>query len=275
MAKPEKSRHKMRLGEIFLQQGLLTEEQLEAALSEQKRSGGKLGRVCIDSGYLNEDQVSVALARQLQVPFVDLKHVDVKPDLVMLLAETLARRFRAIVLEETDSDYAVGFADPTDLFAFDEITRILKRDVRLAVVSESLLLQTIDRTYRRTEEIRGLALALGAEHGASVIALGGVGLPGQSARLCEVVGVAQRLGRTSIDLRRIYHGAESPGAVLLGAIDRLPGHLESLAAGAFIPLVLQGMAVAGTPAPVAKARRHHRAHAARGQGVEPAVIGKR
>lgn len=176
MGKPEKIRQKIRIGEIFLQQGLLTEDQLEAALSEQKRSGGKLGRVCIDSGYLNEDQVSVALARQLQVPFIDLKHVDVKTDLVMLLAETLARRFRAIVLEETDSDYAVGFADPTDLFAFDEITRILKRDVRLAVVSESLLLQTIDRTYRRTEEITGLALELGAELGDSIIDLGGAGL---------------------------------------------------------------------------------------------------
>ena len=179
MVNPERIRQKIRLGEIFLQQGLLTEDQLEAALSEQKRSGGKLGRVCIDSGYLNEDQVSVALARQLQVPFIDLKHVDVTPDLVMLLPEALARRFRAIVLDETVSGYSVGFADPTDLFAFDEITRLLKRDVTLAVVSESLLLQTIDRTYRRTEEISGLALELGAELGDSVIDLGGVGqLPG-------------------------------------------------------------------------------------------------
>jgi MSHA biogenesis protein MshE len=176
MGNPEKIRQRIRLGEIFLQQRLLTEEQLEAALSEQKRTGGKLGRVCIDSGYLSEDQVSVALARELQVPFIDLKHIDVTPDLVMRLPETLARRFKAIVLEETDGDYSVGFADPTDLFAFDEITRTLKRDIRLAVVSESLLLQTIDRIYRRTEEISGLALELGAELGDSAIDLGGVGL---------------------------------------------------------------------------------------------------
>ena len=172
MGKPEK----IRIGEIFIQEGLLSEDQLNAALSEQKRSGRKLGRACIDLGYLNEDQVSVALARQLHVPFVDLTHVDVKPDVVMRLPEALARRFRAIVLDDAGASYSVGLADPTDLFAYDEITRILKREIQLAVVSESLLLQTIDRIYRRTEEISGLAQELGAELGESVIDLGGVGL---------------------------------------------------------------------------------------------------
>ena len=172
MGRPEK----IRLGEILLQQKLLTDDQLKAALDEQKRSGRKLGRIFIDSGFLTEDQIGGALARQLQVPFINLKHFNIKPEIATLLPETLARRFRAIVLEDSGTYCRVGMADPTDLFAYDEINRVLKRDIQLAVVSESALLQNIDRVYRRTEEISGLAQELGEELGEAVIDLGGIGL---------------------------------------------------------------------------------------------------
>ena len=69
------------------------------------------------------------------------------------------------MLEDTGAFYRVGMADPTDLFGYDEITRMLKRDIELAVVTESQLLQTIDRVYRRTEEISGLAQELGRGNG--------------------------------------------------------------------------------------------------------------
>ena len=163
MGRPEK----IRLGEILLQQNLLTQDQLKSALEEQKRSGRKLGRIFIDSGNVTEEQISGALARQLNVPFIDLKHFNIRADVATRLPETLARRFRAIVLDETGASYRVGMADPTDLFAYDEINRVLKRDIELAVVGESMLLQAIDRIYRRTEEISGLALELGQELGES------------------------------------------------------------------------------------------------------------
>ncbi len=161
MGRPEK----IRLGEILLQQKLLTEDKLKAALEEQKRSGRKLGRIFIDAGFVTEEQIGSALARQLQVPYINLKHFNIRPEVATRLPETLARRFRAIVLEDTGMFYRVGMADPTDLFAYDEINRVLKREIQLAVVGESLLLQTIDRVYRRTEEISGLALELGEELG--------------------------------------------------------------------------------------------------------------
>jgi len=161
MARPEK----VRLGEILLQQGLLAEAQLREALEEQKRTGRKLGRVFVDKGFVSEEQISTALARQLQVPYVNLKQFTVKPELAAKLPETQARRFRALVLEDGGSFFRVAMADPTDLFAYDEITRFLKREIQLAVVTETLLLQTIDRVYRRTEEISGLAQELGLELG--------------------------------------------------------------------------------------------------------------
>ena len=156
MARPEK----IRLGEILIQQNLLSPEQLEQALVEQKRTGRKLGRVFIDSGYVTEKQISEALARQLDIPFIDLSQFNVQSQEVQKLPEAQARRFRAVVLEDRGSTYFVGMADPSDLFAYDELVRVLKRDIELAVVQESMLLQVVDRTYRLTDEISHLAMEL-------------------------------------------------------------------------------------------------------------------
>jgi MSHA biogenesis protein MshE len=163
MGRPEK----VRLGEILIQQKLLSEERLKLALDEQKKSGRRLGRVVIEKGFVTEEQISRALARQLNIPYISLKHFNLKRDVVARLPETQARRFRALVLEDTGHAYKVALADPTDITAYDEIHRILKRDIDLMVVTETELLRVIDSTYRRTEEITGLAHELEVEVGDS------------------------------------------------------------------------------------------------------------
>ena len=159
-ASPTPRPQRLRLGEILVAQKLISQEQLKVAIEEQKRSGRRLGRVFVDLGLLTEDKVAQALARQLNLRHVDLKSHSFNRAVVTKLPESAARRFRAIALEERGAAIAVGMADPTDLFAFDELTRILKRDVEPAVVSESQLLQALDQVYRRTEEISGLAKEL-------------------------------------------------------------------------------------------------------------------
>jgi len=196
MARPEK----VRLGEILLQQGMLTEQQLREALDEQKRSGRKLGRVFVDRGFVSEEQISNALARQLQVPYVNLKQFTVKAETAARLPEAQARRFRALVVEEDASSFRVAMADPTDLFAYDELSRFLKREIQLAVVTETLLLQTIDRVYRRTEEITGLAQELGQELGETSIdfaALGG----GTTVEDAPVVRLLQSVFEDAVGVR--------------------------------------------------------------------------
>ncbi len=168
MARPEK----IRLGDLLVQQKLLSQDQLKFALEEQKRSGRKLGRVLVDNAFVSEDQISEALAKQLNIPYINLKYYNVNLDIVRRLSESQARRFRALALEERNGALLVGMGDPTDLFAFDEITRLLKRDIELAVVTEGQLLETIDRVYRRTEEISGLARELSEDLGDTYIDFG-------------------------------------------------------------------------------------------------------
>ncbi len=154
---------KLRLGDLLIQAGLLSEPQLQIALQDQKRTGAKLGRTVIDLGFVGEARLLTALSEQLKIPFVELKHFKFDNQLVQSLPEALARRFRAIVLSREGGGLLVGMSDPLDLFAQDELERILKTRVNPAVVREAELLATLDLVYRRTSEIASIAGELEGE----------------------------------------------------------------------------------------------------------------
>ncbi|HUF74418.1 MAG TPA: GspE/PulE family protein [Gammaproteobacteria bacterium] len=157
------TRERIRLGDLLLERKLISEQNLKDALTEQRNTGRKLGRVLVDIGAISDVELHRALAEYLDIPYVDLAHMSLDAKIVRLLSETHARRYRALVLRDDKSGLLVGMADPTDIFAFDELSRVLGRPVRLALVQESALLRTIDIVYRRTDEIVSLAEELDEE----------------------------------------------------------------------------------------------------------------
>ncbi len=163
---------KARLGDLLLENKVISKEQLETALADQRKSGRRLGRVLIENGYLTEDALLDFLSRQLRIPYIDLRRYTFVPEVVHLIPEAYARRFRAVALREEDGALLVGLADPVDIFAHDEITRLVQRPLKLAVVKEGDLLKALDVIYRRTEEISGLAAELEEELSAYDIDLG-------------------------------------------------------------------------------------------------------
>ena len=154
---------KIRIGDLLVSSEVITEEQLMASLARQKESGQKLGRVLIEAGLIDEDQFLSFLSQQLEIPFVDLKRFNFDVTLIQRLPETYARRYRALLLSDEGATLLVGMADPMDIFAFDELERILEQPIRQAVVRESELLSTLDLVYRRTEEIATFAEELDEE----------------------------------------------------------------------------------------------------------------
>src|SRR5690242_2844062 len=186
MGRPEK----IRLGDLLIAQKVISQEQLKVALDQQKKSGRRLGRVLVEQGFASDEHICEAISRQLNVPYINLKFYNFNHDLIRRLPEAQARRFRAVVLEDKRAAYLVGMADPTDLFAFDEISRLLKREIQAAVVSEALLLQTIDRIYRRTDEISGLAKELERDLGDTYVDFGALGM-GVGAEEAPVVKMLQ------------------------------------------------------------------------------------
>ena len=195
MGRPEK----IRLGDVLVAQKAISQDQLRIALEQQKKSGRKLGRVLVEQGFVNDEQICDAISRQLNIPYINLKFYNFNQDVVRRLPEAQARRFRAVVLEDRRANCLVGMADPTDLFAYDELGRILQRDIEVAVVSESLLLQTIDRIYRRTEEISGLAKELERDIGDSYVDFGALGA-GVGAEEAPVVKLLQSVFEDAVQV---------------------------------------------------------------------------
>ena len=160
-----KDLRKIRIGDLLIQEGFITDAQLGDALASQKTTGRKLGRTLIELGFIEEDEMLGLLSRQLNIPFIQLRNYDFQREVALRLPETYARRFRAVVLKEESGNLLVGMADPTDIFGFDELTRILQQPLSLVVVRESELLDSLDFLYRRTEEISSLAEELEDELG--------------------------------------------------------------------------------------------------------------
>ncbi len=154
---------KIRIGDLLVQNRIISHDQLMNALSEQKKTGRKLGRTLIDLHFISETDLLNFLSRQLQIPFLDIAQYKRKPEVCKELPENLARRFRVMLLESNTNDVLLAMADPTDLMGLDEISRVLKKRIRQAVVRESDLLNSIDQAYRRTEEISNLAEQLSDE----------------------------------------------------------------------------------------------------------------
>lgn len=244
MARPEK----IRLGDLLVQQKLITTEQLQFALDQQKRSGRKLGRVLADNAFVTEDQISEALARQLNIPFINLKHYNVNLETARRLPENQARRFRCVVLEDGKRAALVGMTDPTDMFAYDEVSRILRCDIDLAVVTEGQLLETLDRVYRHTEELGSLARMLSKDSGGTSPATGEAGAQDEE-QLVKLLDEAMQMRASDIHIEPLHTGWQIRLRID-GALHVQPG-MDSKEIAALLPRLKQmaGLDVAATTIP--------------------------
>jgi MSHA biogenesis protein MshE len=157
-------RLKMRLGDLLVQDGMISESQLQQALADQKQNGRKLGVTLIDLGFIAEHDLLEFLARQLNIPLIELGDRKISEQVVNLIPEVQARRHRALVIEADEKTALVGMSDPADLAAVDAISQYIQpRDLRLAVVPDADLLEAFDNLYRRTKDIAQFAKELQTE----------------------------------------------------------------------------------------------------------------
>lgn len=154
---------RVRIGDLLVAKGLISGDQLLIALEEQKRSGKKIGKALIDLGFVTETAFLQSLSNHFRFPFVDLGRFRINNEFVKHLPENHARRFRALLLSEQSEGYLIGMGDPLDLLAIDELEKILKKSILPAFVREQELLDTLDRAYRRQDQIASIALELEGE----------------------------------------------------------------------------------------------------------------
>lgn len=142
---------KKKLGELLLEVGLITEEQLKHAIEVQNKTGEKLGKVLIKLGYVTESQILEALEFQLGIPHVDLQKYYIDPDVAKLIPEAVAKRHTIIPIKKDEDGILVAMADPLNIFALDDVRIITKQNVKPLIASEGSILKAIDRIYGREQ----------------------------------------------------------------------------------------------------------------------------
>lgn len=158
---------RMPLGEVLVAQGVISLEQLQQALDEQKQSGGALGRIIKELGFCTESDIMVALGRQAGMEVVNLPEIDIPTEVIDMVQPLMAETYRIIPVkysEETKS-LTIAMADPNNMHAIDELRFLLNCNVIGAVSTEDDIREALEKYYasKSNESFADLLNALGSE----------------------------------------------------------------------------------------------------------------
>ena len=154
---------KLRLGELLIKEGLLTDEQLQQALTRQKETGRRLGAVLQDLAFVTDIAIARLLAAQLKFPFFEPLLENVDTAIAKRLSELQVRKLRALPVGLNGDNIRVAVVDPTDWQAVDELPKLLRGAIDIEVIAESGLHALIDRIYSNNDNMQGLAKQLSDE----------------------------------------------------------------------------------------------------------------
>ena len=147
---------KMRIGEMLLAQGYITQEQLDKALETQKTSGKRLGRTLVDLGYMPEERLIEILSRQFEVPYVKLDNFDIDPNAYTYLPEDMCKQYRVVPLfvqksederRQVRSVLTIAMTDPTNMRTISIVKFKVRMDVEVVMASDADVQKCIERVF--------------------------------------------------------------------------------------------------------------------------------
>ncbi|MEO7712985.1 MAG: ATPase, T2SS/T4P/T4SS family [Gemmatimonadaceae bacterium] len=141
-----------RLGDLLVREGLITREQLEKALQEQKQNGTRVGYNLVKLGFIAETELTKMLARQFKMPAVDLSRFEVDPRIAKLIPADLAIKHLVLPLKRDGRTLTVAMADPTNLGVLDDLKFITRYDIFPVIGGEFTLKSAIDKIYESSAD---------------------------------------------------------------------------------------------------------------------------
>ena len=142
------------LGELLVQEKLLTDRQLEEALEFQKKNGVPIGSALIAMGLVSEEDMAQALSRQLGYPCVDLDQFEVYPDVINLIPFEIAQKYMIMPIHRIRSFLTLAMVDPTDLTALEDVKFRTGLSIQPVITSESSLKNAINKYYGSSYSLR-------------------------------------------------------------------------------------------------------------------------
>ncbi len=161
---------KVRLGDLLIENGLITEAQLKVALNESKKNGKKLGETLVDLDYIDEQTIIDILSKQLGIDKITIDDIHFEKSLKDVLPEKLARKFKVVPVDFKDNEIIVATNDPTNIFMLDEIGRITKKEIIPAIITKDDLFSALekiygteDRLYKIVNDVENKIVELGSD----------------------------------------------------------------------------------------------------------------
>jgi len=143
----------LKLGEMLEKAGLITEEQLKEALEAQTKNGGKLGYNLVMLGYVQEDDITQLLSEQYGVPSINLRHFEIDDAVIKLIPAEVVQKYLVIPVNRTGATLTLAMADPTNVFAMDDIKFMTGYNVEPVVASEIAIRESAEKYYGSTHAL--------------------------------------------------------------------------------------------------------------------------
>lgn len=155
---------KKRIGDILIEQGVITQEQLFEALKQQRTTGKKVGEMLVELGYITESKLIDILGAQLDVQHIILDGIKIAPELASLISEEMCKKYKVIPVYMRDDTITIAMADPTDLRTIDHIKFVTGREIDVMMASEKQILATIPRIYEdKQKQLHDILQKVGGE----------------------------------------------------------------------------------------------------------------
>ena len=136
-----------RLGDMLVKATLITKDQLGKALQQQETSGGRIGTNLVKLGFISEDDITSFLSRQYGVPSINLSHFEIDPAVIKLIPSEIAQKHQVIPINRTGNVLTVAMADPSNIFAIDDIKFMTGFKVEPVVAAETSIKNAINKHY--------------------------------------------------------------------------------------------------------------------------------
>lgn len=143
-------RKKIRIGDVLVAAGAITEEQLQEGLAKQKETGRKLGNALVDLGFISNDMLITVLTTQLGIDYIELKGAKIEEKVIHMVPENMVTKYQAIPIEidpDNPNILKIAMADPMDIMAMDDIGLVTNLQVEPMLASEEGIRNAIDKYY--------------------------------------------------------------------------------------------------------------------------------
>src|SRR5439155_4714526 len=141
----------VRIGDMLMREGLITKEQLDRALQEQKQNGTRVGYNLIKLGFIQENELTKMLARQFKMPAVDLSKFAVDPKIAKLIPGEMALKNLVLPLKRDGRTLTVAMADPTNMGVLEDLKFITRYDIFPVIAGEFTIRNVLEKVFESTE----------------------------------------------------------------------------------------------------------------------------